>query len=90
MIPSPVPELAVLDALLAVLDVVYYALLEAHPELADDERPYWIFTPAIVPRAASILRSASSLRRAVARYRLALVPPSITNAPAADDNDIPF
>jgi hypothetical protein len=90
LIPPPVPELAVLAALLAVLDVVYFAMLEAHPELADDERPYWIFTPPVVPRAASVLRSVASLRRAVERYRLALVPPAIAHTPPADDNDIPF
>jgi hypothetical protein len=87
---AAVPELAVLAALLAVLDVIDRALLAAHPELADHERPYWILTPAVVPRAASVLRNADSLRRAVARYRLALTHHSATNEPPAGDAEIPF
>jgi hypothetical protein len=77
------PELAVLAALVGLLDIVAAALLAAHPELADDERPYWIPTPDIVLVAARILRRAAGLRRAVARYRLAVTPatPSPNESP---------
>ena len=81
------PELAVLAALVGLLDIVAAALLAAHPELADDERPYWIHTPDIVPVAAHILR------RAAARYRLAVTPPPAAELPTSghDGHDeIPF
>ncbi len=68
------PELAVLAALVAVLDVAGDALLATHPELADHERPYWVETPAIVGVAANVLRRAAGLRRAIARYRQAVAP----------------
>jgi hypothetical protein len=66
------PELAVLAALFALLDIASDALYATHPELADDERPYWVPTPVAVSRATAIIRRAAGLRRAVRRYRLAV------------------
>lgn len=87
------PELAVLAALVALLDFVTDALYAAHPELADDERPYWIPTPAAVPLADNLLRRAAGLHRAVARYRLAVTPTPAAELPTSghDGHDeIPF
>jgi hypothetical protein len=84
---AAVPDLAVFAALLAVLDVVDRSLITGHPELADHERPYWIPTHAATPRAAALVRNIDSLQRAIARYHLALTPPTVADAP---DDDIPF
>jgi hypothetical protein len=84
------PELAVLAALLAVLDVVVHALLALHPELADHERPYWIKTPNAVRLAASVLRNADELRRAINRYRLAVMPSPQPTAPVPGEHHVPF
>ena len=85
------PELAILAAIVALLDIASNALLVANPQLADDdERPYWKPLPPDVPPAGRILQCAASLRRAVHRYRLAVTPPPAADKPAAGDDRIPF
>jgi hypothetical protein len=84
------PELAVLAALLAVLDIVVSALLAVHPELVDHERPYWIKTPDAVRLAACVLRNANGLRRAINRYRLAVMPSPEPTDPVRGEHHVPF
>lgn len=84
------PELAVLAALLAVIDIVGDALLAAHPDLADHDRPYWYPTPVAIVHAHRLLRCSASLRRAVHRYRLAVTTPPATDEPPSADDGIPF
>jgi hypothetical protein len=84
------PELAVLAALLAVLEIVIDALLAVHPALTDHERPYWIPTPDAVRHAASVLANVHRLRRAVDRYRLAVMPSPEPTDPVPADDHIPF
>jgi hypothetical protein len=84
------PELAVLAVLLAVIDIAGDALLAAHPDLADHDRPYWFPTPAAIVHAHRLLRCSASLRRAVHRYRVAVAAPPATDEPASGDDGIPF
>lgn len=49
------PELAILAALERTLDLVVRALVSAHPELADPERPYWLRQASRMPSAAETL-----------------------------------
>ena len=79
-LPSPpeyerAPELAVLAILLAILDVTYLALLAANRDLLDDERPYWSPLSPTARPADAILRQIDRLRRAVATYQRAALPP---------------
>jgi len=84
------PELAVLAALLAVLQIVIDALLATHPALTDDERPYWVKTPDAVPHAASVIANVHRLRRAIHRYQLAVMPSPEPTEPGPADDHIPF
>ena len=87
------PELAVLAALDGVLEITFCALLAAHPELADAERPYWRL-PASKSSciAANIVVRAEQLRRDLTTYRRCLG--AGTNVPDGgndgDDSDFPF
>jgi hypothetical protein len=90
---SAAPEMAILTALVALLDIAGDALFVAHPELGDDddERPYWKPLPPTVPHAGRILRSAASLRRAIRRYRRAVTPaPPPAEDPGPADDHFPF
>ena len=72
------PELAFFDALDALLDVTYCALVAADPALDDPERPYWIRhpLPATHPAAERIMSLMAELQRQMDRYRtLALAEP---------------
>jgi len=83
------PELAFFDALDALLDVTFCALVAADPALDDPERPYWLRDPlpSTHQPAARITMLMDELRRQMDRYRwLAAIE---TAHPAADD-DIPF
>jgi len=84
------PELGILAALMALLEITANALFVAHPELGDDQdsRPLWRPLPAVVPVAGNILRDAARLRRAIDRYRRAITPP--TASESSGSNDIPF
>ena len=79
------PELSILAALVAVLDIVSDALWAANPELGDDCRPYWRPPPATVCDAANILRGAARLRCAVDRYHQAVTSPPAPEPPPSDD-----
>jgi hypothetical protein len=93
-LPSPPeyersPELGVLAILLSILDVVYIALLAANRDLLDDDRPHWSPLGPTAPAADTILRQIDRLRRSVAAYQHAALPPPPDTSPLADD-DIPF
>jgi hypothetical protein len=64
------PELAILAALDHTLALAASALVCAHPELLDPERPYWLGSPT---RAATIaqtlVRRTRRLQRALRTYR---------------------
>jgi len=82
------PELAILAALVAVLDIVVDSLRAAHPEMADHHRPHWLPPPAnAVAHADRLLRQVDRVRRAVDRYRTAVAPPPTT---VATDDDTLF
>ena len=92
-LPSPpeferCPELGVLAILLSILDVVYIGLLAANRDLLDEERPSWSPLSPTAPAADNILRQIDRMRRAVAAYQHAALPPP--PAPEPTDDDIPF
>jgi len=82
------PELGVLAILLSILDVVYIALLAANRDLLDEGRPSWSPLSPTAPAADTILRQIDRMRRAVAVYQHAALPPP--PAPEPTDDDIPF
>jgi len=91
-LPSPTefeqaPELGILACLVVILDVVYIALLAANRDLFDDDRPSWSPLSPTARPADTILRQISRLRRTVAVYQRAALPPSPT---LEVSDDIPF
>ena len=64
------PELAVLALLDANLDLALRALVSAHPQLADPDRPAWTLDQSPSGRAAeNFLARAKALHRALETYR---------------------
>jgi len=80
------PELGVLAILLSILDVTYVALLAANRDLLDDEHPYWSPFSSTARPAAAVLRQIDRLRRTIATYQHAALPPPPQHAP----DDMPF
>ena len=67
------PELALLQALDPILELVPRALVAAHPELADPEAPYWVREASPTTRKADdILAAAHRLQHHLRAYRLAI------------------
>lgn len=67
------PELAILAALDHTLELAATALVCAHPELPDPERPYWLGSPTRSLTLAKILvRRTHGLQRTIRAYRRAL------------------
>jgi hypothetical protein len=83
------PELAFFDALDALLDVTYCALVAADPALDDPERPYWLREPlpSTHQPASRIAALMTELRRQMDRYRR-LAPTELSQP--LDDDTIPF
>ena len=77
-IPTPddldrAPELAILAALDHTLELAATALVCAHPELCDPERPYWLGSPTrSLTLAKTLVRRTHGLQRAIHAYRSAL------------------
>ena len=93
-IPTPgdldrAPELAILAALDLTLELATAALVCAHPELCDPERPYWISSPTrSLTLAKTLVRRAHGLQRAIRAYRRALeTRPRHEESPDLDDLD---
>jgi hypothetical protein len=67
------PELAILAALDRTLDLVGRALVCAHPELADPERPYWLRQASPVATAAeTLVKQIAGTEHALIAYREAV------------------
>ena len=67
------PELAILAALDQTLDLVVRALVCAHPELADPERPYWLRQASRWTTAAEALADQTAdMKQALIAYREAV------------------
>jgi len=93
-IPTPedldrAPELAILAALDPTLELAAAALVAAHPELCDPERPAWLGAPTrSAAIAQSLMRKAHGLQRATRDYRRAVeIPP---REDPADLDDLEF
>ncbi len=81
------PELAILAALDRTLDLVVRALVCAHPELADPERPYWLRQASRMPSAAETLVDQSAeMKQALVVYREAVEIRRRDNAPEHPDD----
>jgi hypothetical protein len=78
------PELALLAAIRAALDVLVYAVVSANPELVCQQFP----ADAHVRAAKRILVDADHLGRAIDAYRRALA--ALSPAPSPDSDDLPF
>ena len=64
------PELAILAALESTLDLVVRALVCAHPELADPERPYWLRQASRVTAAAeTVVDQSADMKQVLIAYR---------------------
>ena len=67
------PELALLHALGAVLDLVPRALVATHPELADADAPFWVRdTSRTLRKADDILPAAHRLQQLIRAYHTAV------------------
>ena len=64
------PELAILAALECTLELVVRALVCAHPELADPERPYWLRQASRMTTAAeTVVDQSVDMKQALIAYR---------------------
>jgi len=94
-IPTPddlvdAPELAILAALDRTLDLVVRALVCAHPELVDPERPYWLRRASPSAAAAeTLVDQTADLKQALIAYREAIEIQRQDNAPGSP-NDLSF
>jgi hypothetical protein len=94
-IPTPddldrAPELAILAALDHTLELATTALVCAHPELCDPERPYWLGSPTrSLTLAKTLIHRIHGLQRAIRAYRRA---EKISREPehSADLDDLDF
>ena len=83
------PELALLHALDAVLDLVPRALVATHPELADPDAPFWVREASTTTRHAHhIVAAAHRLQQHIRAYRAAIT--RARDQPAESDPEIPF
>jgi hypothetical protein len=79
------PELAVLALLDANLEIALRALVSAHPQLADPDRPAWTLDHSPSGRAAeNFLARAKGLHRTLETYRDAV---ALGRNTFLDDND---
>ncbi len=81
------PELAILAALECTLELVVRALVCAHPELADPERPYWLRQASPVATAAeTLVDETADMKQALIAYREAVETERRDNAPEHPDD----
>jgi hypothetical protein len=67
------PELAILAALDQTLDLVVRALVCAHPELADPQRPYWLRQASRMATAAeTLVNQTDKMKHALLVYQKAV------------------
>lgn len=77
-IPTPddlahAPELAILAALENTLALAVRALVCAHPELTDPERPYWLRQASRMATAAeTVVDRSADMKQALIAYRQAV------------------
>jgi hypothetical protein len=84
------PQLAILVALDATLEMTACALQVAHPELVRDEPPYQLFGPRLIV-ADELLSLVERLREALCCYRdLARAHRRAPHPHLYDPDDIPF
>jgi len=87
------PELAILSILHRVLDVTVATLIAEHPQLTDDERPYWVNEPPPSCHLAHVVVSlAMQLRDCLNDYRRATACERKEQCIGIEheDDDIPF
>ena len=83
------PEIALLHALDAILDLVPRVLVAAHPELADPDAPFWVREASTTTRHAHhIVAAAHRLQQHIRAYRAAIT--RARDQPAESDLEIPF
>jgi hypothetical protein len=67
------PELAILAALDRTLDLAVRALVCAHPELAEPQRPYWLLQASRMATAAeTLVDQTDKMKQALIVYREAV------------------
>ena len=82
------PELALIALLDHALELTLRALLAAHPQLCDHERPYWIPQTHSTMIAEAILSTVYSLQQSLDDYRHHIH--MEINPPTPEDDPYPF
>ncbi len=82
------PQLAILSVLDTTLEMVTYALLAQHPDIFDDEKPYWIRTDLSSAMAEEVISNIRSLCKSLQGYRYMLASER-ENVPVTDEG-FPF
>ena len=84
------PELAILASLENTLELAVRALVCAHPELADPERPYWLRQASRMATAAdNVVHQSADMKQALIAYREAVETRRRDEASEHPD-DLPF
>jgi hypothetical protein len=82
------PQLAILAVLDTTLEMAACALQAQHPDMCDDERPYWIRADLSSAMAEEVISYIHSLRKALDGYWYMLAA-EIDNMPDPDEG-FPF
>jgi len=82
------PQLAILSVLDTTLEMVACALLAQHPDIFDDEKPYWSRADLSSAAAEGIVSSIRVLQKSLGEYRYMLAVER-KSAPEPTD-DFPF
>jgi hypothetical protein len=82
------PQLAILSVLDTTLEMVASALLAEHPDVFDDEKPYWIRSDLSSAMAEEVISNIRSLCKTLEGYRYMLAEER-GNVPVPDEG-FPF
>jgi len=65
----PAPQLALISALERLLEMMVRTLIAQHPDVFEDEKPYWVLTGASTKMAEEVISDIGSLCGALDEYR---------------------
>jgi hypothetical protein len=82
------PQLAILSVLDTTLEMVACELLAQHPDIGDDEKPYWIRADISSAMAEEVISNIRSLHKTLEGYRYMLAAENETYPPP--EKEFPF